>query len=190
MKSKLITIGDEILIGQVVNTNAAYLGDKLFSIGIPVEKTVVIGDDEKILLMEFEDSFKNYDVTLVTGGLGPTHDDITKPAILKFFKDELKTDEKVLRHVENIFKSRNLIMPVVNEDQAKVPKKSKIIWNANGTAPGIWIEEGGKILIAMPGVPFEMKAMMVEEIIPVLEKRFASSEKISSEENFAYNGSR
>jgi nicotinamide-nucleotide amidase len=173
MKSKLISIGDEILIGQIVNTNAAFLGDKLFSIGIPVAKTVVIADEEQALLSEFEDSFQNYDVTIITGGLGPTHDDITKPVLLKFFKDEYVRDEKVLEHVRNIFKSRNMIMPLVNEDQALIPKNSKVIWNANGTAPGIWIEKENKIFIALPGVPYEMKAMLENEILPDLKNRFS-----------------
>lgn len=137
-----------------------------------VEKTIVIGDEENILLSELEDSVKNYDVTIITGGLGPTHDDITKPALVKFFSDELITDEKVLKHVKNIFASRNLPMPFVNEAQALVPKNSKVIWNANGTAPGIWIEKNNKIFIAMPGVPFEMKAMSENEILPELKKKF------------------
>ena len=174
MKSKIISIGDEILIGQIVNTNAAFLGDRLFSIGIPVAKTVVISDEEAELLSEFEDSFKNYDVTIITGGLGPTHDDITKPVVLKFFKDEFVRDEKVLAHVRNIFSSRNVNMPKVNEDQALVPKNSKVIWNANGTAPGIWIEKDKKIFIALPGVPYEMKSMIENEILPELKKRFSS----------------
>lgn len=172
MRSKLISIGDEILIGQIVNTNAAFLGDKLFSIGIPVAKTVVISDEEEALLNELEDSYNNYEVTIITGGLGPTHDDITKPVLLKYFKDELVRDEKVLEHVRNIFRSREMKMPPVNEDQALVPKNSKVIWNANGTAPGILIEKDGKIFIAMPGVPYEMKAMTDNVLIPELRKRF------------------
>ncbi len=174
MKSKLISIGDEILIGQIINTNAAFLGDRLFSIGIPVAKTVVIGDEEEVLLSELEDSFQIYDVTIITGGLGPTHDDITKHVLLKFFKDVYVRDEKVLEHVRNIFKSRNMNMPLVNEDQALVPKNSKVIWNANGTAPGIWIEKENKIFIAMPGVPYEMKAMTENEILPELKKRYSA----------------
>ncbi len=173
MKSKLISIGDEILIGQIVNTNAAFLGDKLFSIGIPVARTVVISDEEEALLQELDDSHKNYDVTIITGGLGLTHDDITKPVLLKYFKDVLVRDEKVLEHVRNIFRSREMKMPPVNEDQALVPKNSKVIWNANGTAPGIWIEKDGKIFIAMPGVPYEMKAMTENILLPELKKRFS-----------------
>ncbi|MEO8447989.1 MAG: CinA family nicotinamide mononucleotide deamidase-related protein, partial [bacterium] len=177
MRSKLITIGDEILIGQIINTNASFIGERLFSIGIPLEKTVVIGDNEKILLSEFKDSFDNYDVTIITGGLGPTHDDITKPALVKFFNDELITDDKVLEYVKKIFSSRNLVMPEVNIGQALIPKNSRVIWNHNGTAPGIWIEKDDKIFIAMPGVPYEMKAMFDNEIIPDLKMKFAEKKK-------------
>jgi len=177
LKAKLITIGDEILIGQIVNTNAAFLGDKLFSIGIPVVKTLVIGDEEQILLDELEDSILNYDVTIITGGLGPTHDDITKPTLIKYFKDELVTDEKVLTHVKNIFASRNNVMPEVNKAQALVPKNSEVIWNQNGTAPGIWIEKNNKIVIALPGVPYEMKAMIENIILSKLLDYFKVSMK-------------
>lgn len=173
----MITVGDEILIGQIVNTNAAFIGEKLFSIGIPLEKTVVIGDEESIMLSEFEDSFSNYDLTIITGGLGPTHDDITKPCLVKFFEDELVTDEKVLSYVKNIFSSRNLNMPKVNEGQALIPRNSKVIWNSNGTAPGILIERENKIFIAMPGVPFEMKSMLEDEVLPLLKKKFSGSIK-------------
>ncbi len=178
MKSKLISIGDEILIGQVINTNAAFIGERLFSIGIPVEKSIVIGDEEKIFLSELQESFENYDVTIITGGLGPTHDDITKQVLVKYFNDKLISDEKVLNHVKNIFKSRNLIMPAVNEDQALVPGMSKVIWNANGTAPGIWIEKESKIFIALPGVPHEMNAMIENEILPELKKRFSKKNSV------------
>lgn len=174
MKSKLISIGDEILIGQIVNTNAAYLGDKLFSVGIPVEKTIVIGDEEQILLDELEDSVSNYDVTIITGGLGPTHDDITKPCLIKFFKDRLVLNDKVLEHVRNIFASRNLDMPKVNEAQALVPEKSEVIWNARGTAPGIWLEKNDKVIIALAGVPYEMKWMIENYVLEKLQNRFAS----------------
>lgn len=172
MNSKILTVGDEILIGQIVNTNAAFLGDVLFSLGLPVEKSVTIGDDEKMLTDELQDSQYNYDVTIITGGLGPTHDDITKPVLLKFFKDKLILDDKVLEHVKEIFSTRNVPMPETNIGQAMVPSKSKVIWNANGTAPGIWMERGGKIFIALPGVPYEMKAMIMDIIAPMLKDRF------------------
>lgn len=173
MKSKIISVGDEILIGQIINTNAAYLGDKLFSAGIPAGKMTVIGDEEKMLLEELEDSVKNYEVTIITGGLGPTHDDITKPVLVKFFRDELIQNEKVLSHVKNIFASRNINMPEVNYGQALVPRKSEVIWNQNGTAPGIWYEADNKIIISLPGVPYEMKAMTEDYVIPKLKEKFS-----------------
>ncbi|MEZ4692368.1 MAG: competence/damage-inducible protein A [Ignavibacteria bacterium] len=172
MKSKIISIGDEILIGQIINTNAAYIGEKLFSAGFPVDRTVVIGDEEQILLDELKDSTENYDITIITGGLGPTHDDITKPTLVKFFNDRLETDNKVLEHVKNIFSSRNITMSEVNIAQALVPSKSKVIWNANGTAPGLMFDLNEKIIIAIPGVPFEMKDLINNEIIPLLKKKF------------------
>lgn len=177
MKSKLISVGDEILIGQIINTNAAYLGDKLFYAGIPVEKTVVIGDEENILLRELDDSVKNYDLTVITGGLGPTHDDITKPVLVKYFNDELIHNEEVFEQVKKIFSSRNISMPDINKNQAMVPRNSDVIRNNNGTAPGIWIERSGKIIISLPGVPFEMKAMMEETVLPKLTVKFGRSDK-------------
>lgn len=173
LSSKIISIGDEILIGQIVNTNAAFISEKLYSIGIPVKIINSIADTEEALLRELDDSIKNFDVTVITGGLGPTHDDITKPILLKYFNDELVSDEKVLDHVKNIFKSRNIAMPDVNYGQAMVPKKSKVIWNRMGTAPGIWIEKENKIVIALPGVPFEMKAMITDSVLPMLTEKFA-----------------
>ncbi len=172
MNSKILTVGDEILIGQIVNTNAAFLGDVLFSIGLPVEKSVTIGDDEKMLLDEFRDSIDNYNLTIITGGLGPTHDDITKPVLLKFFNDELILDDKVLKHVTEIFSTRGVPMPATNVGQAMVPSKSKVIWNENGTAPGIWMERDNKVLIALPGVPYEMKAMINDIVVPMLKEKF------------------
>jgi len=174
MNSKILTVGDEILIGQIVNTNAAFLGDVLFSAGLPVEKSVTIGDNEKMLLDELQDSLYNYDLTIITGGLGPTHDDITKPVLIKFFKDKLILDEKVLEHVKKIFSTRYVKMPETNIGQAMVPSKSKVIWNENGTAPGIWMEKGNKIFVALPGVPYEMKAMINDIVVPMLKEKFLS----------------
>jgi nicotinamide-nucleotide amidase len=172
--SKIISIGDEILIGQIVNTNASFISEKLYSIGIPVGKIIAIGDTEQALLNELDDSYKNYDVTIITGGLGPTHDDITKPILAKYFDDELVSDEKVLNHVKRIFKNRNIEMPEVNYEQALIPKKSDVIWNKNGTAPGIWIEKSEKVFVALPGVPYEMKAMMENSVLPLLKGKFES----------------
>ena len=173
LSSKIISIGDEILIGQIVNTNASFISDKLYSIGIPVKKIITIGDTEEALANELDDSINNFDVTIITGGLGPTHDDITKPVLIKYFNDELITNEKVLEHVKKIFSGRGVSMPKVNYGQALVPKNSKVVWNNNGTAPGIWLEKNNKIFVSLPGVPFEMKAMMTETVLPMLKEKYA-----------------
>lgn len=172
LASKIISIGDEILIGQIVNTNAAFIGEKLYSYGIPVLRIVAIGDEPQALMNELEDSKRNFDVTIITGGLGPTHDDLTKKILVDYFNDELVCDEKVLNHVKSIFKNRNIKMPDANYEQALIPKKSKVIWNENGTAPGIWIDDSDKIFVALPGVPYEMKAMLSGSVLPALKEKF------------------
>jgi len=169
--AKVISIGDELLIGQVINTNSSFICEKLFSINIPVNKIITIGDNENDILWELKDSVQNFDVTIITGGLGPTHDDITKCTLVKFFKDELILNENILEYVKNVFKNRGTEMPEVNKEQALVPKGSMIIWNPNGTAPGICFEQNSKIVISLPGVPFEMKTMMENSVIPLLREK-------------------
>lgn len=170
--SKIISIGDEILIGQIVNSNAAFISEKLYSIGLPVKQIISIGDNEDDLINELVDSVKNYDVTIITGGLGPTHDDITKPVLAKFFNDELILNENVLENVKNIFQSRGFTMPSVNVEQAMIPKSCNIIWNPNGTAPGMSFEKEGRFVISLPGVPFEMMEMINNSVIPMLHEKF------------------
>jgi nicotinamide-nucleotide amidase len=178
MISKLISIGDEILIGQIVNSNASYISERLYRAGIPVNRIVTIGDNENDLIGELRDSLKNYDLTIITGGLGPTHDDITKSILVKFFNDKLIKNFEVLKKIKEIFRIRNIKFPEVNVQQAFVPQKSKIIWNKYGTAPGILYEKFKKVFIALPGVPFEMKEMMDSEVMPLLIKRFSASMNI------------
>jgi nicotinamide-nucleotide amidase len=173
VKAKIISIGDEILIGQINNTNSTYICSRLYSIGIRPEKIITIGDEREVLLAELWDSLENFDITLITGGLGPTHDDITKPILTEFSGDKLIKREDVLEHIKGIFARRNIIMPVSNEEQALVPSKARIIWNKNGTAPGLWFDIKDKIFAAMPGVPYEMKAMIDEDIISNLRARLA-----------------
>ncbi|MFA5010988.1 MAG: competence/damage-inducible protein A [Ignavibacteria bacterium] len=173
INTKVISIGDEILIGQIVNTNSAFINEKLNCLGIKVKKVVTIGDNRQDLLDELQDSVMNdYKINLITGGLGPTHDDITKPILLEFFDDELILDEKVLEKVESIFTKRNVKMPETNIGQAMIPSKSKVIWNEFGTAPGILMEKDDKIFIAMPGVPFEMKAMIENSVLPLIKEKY------------------
>lgn len=173
MKAVILTIGDEVLIGQVVNTNAAYLGKELFAIGIPAVKTVTLPDSEKEILKEFSSAYRNHDVIIVTGGLGPTHDDITKKCVVKFFKAKYVLDEKVLARVKSVFKRRNIQMPPVNIGQALVPDCSIALENKAGTAPGILIDKGRKVFCVMPGVPFEMKYISKTGLFPYLKKKYS-----------------
>ncbi|MGE5402062.1 MAG: competence/damage-inducible protein A [Ignavibacteriales bacterium] len=170
MHAHIITIGDEILIGQTLNTNAAYIGEELTKIQIKVSRTSVVGDEESVIMQEFASAFENNDVVIVTGGLGPTHDDITKSCIVRFFDTELVLDTEVLADVRAIFEKRGRKMAGINETQALVPKNCRVIRNFRGTAPGMWIEKGKKIFISMPGVPHEMKEMMDNDVIPNLFK--------------------
>lgn len=168
MNAKIITIGDEILIGQTLNTNAAFIGEKLIENGIDVNESVVIGDDEDSIINEFRSAFEKNKLIIVTGGLGPTHDDLTLDCIVKFFNTELIESEEVLNDIKNIFEKRGRKLTPSNIEQAKVPKIADIIRNHNGTAPGTWIEKDGKIFISLPGVPFEMREMVTGYIIPRL----------------------
>jgi nicotinamide-nucleotide amidase len=177
MKAVIISIGDEVLIGQVTNTNAAYLGKELFSLGIPAARTVTIADNERDILKEFRNAYSDFDVILVTGGLGPTHDDITKKCVVKFFKAGYRLDEKVLRHVKSIFTRRKISMPVINISQALVPDNSIVLENKAGTAPGILIDKGGKVFCAMPGVPGEMKYISKTALFPYLKKKYSGKLK-------------
>lgn len=178
MNAHIITIGDEILIGQTLNTNAAYIGDKLANIRIAVNKTSVVGDDFDDIMREFKTCWTKNDLLIVTGGLGPTHDDITRNCIVKFFKTELVQNNEVLEDIKKLFQKRGRDARKINEDQALVPKIAKVIRNENGTAPGIWIEKDNKIFIAMPGVPYEMHPMMNSFVIPNLSERFTDLEYV------------
>lgn len=178
MRAVVITIGDEILLGQVLNSNAAYLSTGLYSLGIPVERMVTTPDNEKEILKEFRSSFRNYDVIIVTGGLGPTHDDITKKCISKFFNSELVLDKAVFRHIKELFKRRKIRMPAINIEQAKIPAISKALPNKVGTAPGILIEKNKKIFCALPGVPAEMKYISNNSLFPYLKKKAAGKSQI------------
>ncbi|HEX2963617.1 MAG TPA: competence/damage-inducible protein A [Ignavibacteriales bacterium] len=170
MQAEIITIGDEILIGQTINTNAAYIGEELTKIQIAVSRTVVVGDEESAILGEFKSAFENNDIVIATGGLGPTHDDITKECIVRFFNTELEMNPDVLDDVKSIFERRGRQMAKINETQALVPKIARVIRNTRGTAPGMWIEKDNKVLISLPGVPHEMKEMIDSEVIPGISK--------------------
>lgn len=177
MKAHLITIGDEILIGQTLNSNASYIGEKLTELQVTITKTTVVGDNEEEILSEFKEAFTNNDLVIVTGGLGPTHDDVTRKAIVKFFDTELVMNKDVLGDITHLFEKRGRELTPANKDQAFVPKIAKVLRNSKGTAPGTWIEKDEKIFVSMPGVPYEMKEMMTSYIIPNLKDVLGESEK-------------
>lgn len=187
MKAHIITIGDEILIGQVINSNAAWIGEKLSNIQVDVNSTSVVGDDVKQILQEFQRVFDANDLIIVTGGLGPTHDDVTRKCVVDFFKTELILDENVLSDIKKFFEIRGRVLTKTNEEQALVPKIATAIRNPRGTAPGYWIEKENKIFVVMPGVPFEMKGMMEAFVLPRLEDKI-ENKKIIVRKNLLTTG--
>lgn len=168
MKAYLISIGDELLIGQTINTNVAFIGSLISDINIEIIKSTVIGDDHKSILDEFGLASSKADIIICTGGLGPTNDDITRNAVVQYFKTELVHNDEVIEDIKSMLKRRGREFKKTHEDQAMVPKIADVIRNENGTAPGYWIDENKKIFIVMPGVPYEMKAMMNNYVIPKL----------------------
>ncbi|MEO8233375.1 MAG: competence/damage-inducible protein A [Ignavibacteriota bacterium] len=171
MKAYLISIGDELLIGQTINTNVAFIGNLLSDINMSIIKSTVIGDEIKTILDELELASARADLIICTGGLGPTRDDITRSAFVQYFKTELVYNVEVIQDIKSMLKRRGKELKTTHEDQAMVPKVAEVIRNENGTAPGYWIEKDNKIFVVMPGVPYEMKAMMTNHVIPKLIER-------------------
>jgi nicotinamide-nucleotide amidase len=169
MKAQIISIGDEILIGQIVNSNAAYIAERLNEISIDVIKMSVVADDVEKIKTELDEAFKNVDLVLMTGGLGPTHDDVTLNAIVDYYKSELVFNVKVFEKVTEFLTNRNIVIEEIHKTQALVPKIAEVLPNSSGTAPGMWIEENGKILVAMPGVPREMKSIINDSVYTRLQ---------------------
>lgn len=168
----IITIGDELLIGQVVDTNSTWMAKELNAAGIWLKRRVAVGDTAEDIRKALDEESREADIILITGGLGPTADDITKPVLNDYFGGKLVTDEGALENVKNIFARFNRPMLVSNEKQALVPDVCTVIQNKRGTAPGMWFEKDGKIYVSMPGVPHEMKGMMLDYVIPELSKHF------------------
>jgi nicotinamide-nucleotide amidase len=171
MKAIIINIGDELLIGQVTNFNASWMAEQFNKIGIEVCRINVISDTGKEILNALKDAEKISELIILTGGLGPTNDDITKETLCKYFNTPLVFDKNTFNDIEGFFKHRGWAVSELNRKQAEVPKGCKVIRNTEGTAPGLWLERRNKIFIATPGVPFEMKAMMSDHIIPMLNKK-------------------
>ena len=172
MQVEIITIGDELLIGQVIDTNSAWMGEQLNLIGLRVVQITSISDQREHILKALELAAGRADIILITGGLGPTSDDITKPTLCEYFNSPMVFHQEVLEEVERMFASRGLPVTGVNRKQAEVPAAATVMPNHNGTAPGMWFEKEGRIYVSMPGVPFEMKGIMTDYVLPELTKRF------------------
>ncbi len=174
MRAAIITIGDELLIGQTIDTNSAWIGAEMSSAGFDVYQITSIHDKREDILNALKDALGKTDVVLITGGLGPTSDDITKQTLCEFFNTRLVVDPEVLKMVENMMTRRNFAMNEKNRKQAEVPESCIVLKNATGTAPGMWFEQDGTIFVSMPGVPHEMVHLMTEQVLPRLNKRFTS----------------
>ena len=172
MKAAIVTIGDEILIGQIVDTNSAWIAGQLTLAGFEVEEMQSIGDDATQIKATIDDIFPRVDVILVTGGLGPTKDDITKKTLCDYFGTEMIFNDSVLENIQNLFKSRGTALNELTRNQAYVPKDATVIQNKVGTAPITWFDYHGKVLVSMPGVPYEMRYVMENEIIPRLKTKY------------------
>ncbi|HEX9826636.1 MAG TPA: competence/damage-inducible protein A [Flavobacteriaceae bacterium] len=173
MQAEIITIGDEILIGQVIDTNSAFIAKELNKIGVSVYQITSIQDDKSHILNAIKEAEGHADFIIITGGLGPTKDDITKKTIAEYFEDTLVRNEAVTENIHKLWKQYiNQTPTQVNLDQALVPSKAQVLMNEVGSAPGMWLEKHGKVFISLPGVPFEMKALVTNQLIPKLQKIF------------------
>jgi len=169
---EIITIGDEILIGQIVDTNSAWMGQELNKEGFQIFQITTVPDDENQILEAVDLAFKRADIVLVTGGLGPTKDDITKQTLCKYFQTKLVFNQGVIDTINELFVNRPFVLNELTYGQANVPESATIIQNKRGTAPVTWFDKGEKVLVSMPGVPYEMKWIMSNEILPRLKERF------------------
>jgi len=173
VKVEIITIGDEILIGQIVDTNSAWMATELNKSGFELAQITSVHDDANQIIESLEMALKRADVVIFTGGIGPTKDDITKQTLTKFFKTKLIFDESVIANIERLFSTRpNFVLNELTRLQAMVPENCTVIQNLVGTAPVTWFEKDGKVIVSMPGVPYEMKNVMSTEIIPRLQQHF------------------
>ena len=168
INASIITIGDELLIGQTIDTNSAYISQQLNSIGIWVKKRIAVGDNREDILSSFEEEGRHSKIIIITGGLGPTADDITKPCLCEFFGSKLIMHDQTKEHIIRIFKTSGRVISERNIKQAEVPDNCRVLKNERGTAPGMWFEKDGVIYISLPGVPFEMKEIMEDEVMPSL----------------------
>lgn len=171
ISASILTIGDELLIGQVIDTNSAWIGQQLNSIGVWVQRRVAVGDIWDAIWSAIDQEASVSDIVIITGGLGPTADDITKPLLNDYFGGHFKTDPEALENVKNIFARYNRPMLPVNLKQAEVPDNCQVMQNSRGTAPGMQFEKDGKLFFSMPGVPFEMQGMVTQYVLPAIVKK-------------------
>ena len=173
MKAELISIGDEILIGQIVNTNSIFLAKALNKIGIEIVQITSVSDEKEAIINALDSSYSRAQLVIMTGGLGPTKDDLTKHTLCTYFNDVLEEKKEILLHIEEIFK-KYVTTPINNQNrqQALLPSKARIFKNEHGTASGMWFEKDKQIIISLPGVPFEMKSLMTQEVLPALQRHF------------------
>lgn len=171
----IITIGDELLIGQTIDTNSAWIGQRFNEIGIQIKRRIAISDDESEILAALKEASAYSEIIITTGGLGPTNDDITKETLCKYFDTGLVQDEKTLNHINEYFSKRGRALLQVNIDQALIPETSEVLFNAVGTAPGIKFHDNGVLYFALPGVPFEMKHLIAERVIPIIQNTFEAN---------------
>lgn len=173
MNATIITIGDEILIGQIVDTNAASISRHLNAAGIVVGERCSIGDDRGQITATLDRVLRTAQIVVITGGLGPTKDDITKKTLADYFHSGMHTDAAVSAHVERMLAARGIDFNALNRSQALVPDACTVLFNAYGTAPGMWFERDGRVVVSLPGVPFEMEHLMQDEVMPRLKEHFA-----------------
>lgn len=174
MFAEIITIGDEILIGQIIDTNSAFISKELNKVGVQVYQITSVQDKREHILEALEAAGNHSDLIIVTGGLGPTKDDITKQTFCDFFDDELIEDEAVVKNVLALFEKYQLNLPMkANLLQAMVPSKATVLMNKQGTAPGMWMEKEGKVYVSLPGVPYEMRHLLREEVLPRVTEKFS-----------------
>lgn len=173
MKAEIITIGDEILIGQIVDTNSQWIGTELNRIGVSVYQITSIQDDKQHILNALKEAQERVDIVIITGGLGPTKDDITKKTIAEFFNDDKLIEyPEVIEHIKSLFKIINHPFKEIQKYQAQLPSKATYLENKFGTAPGMWFYENETVFVSLPGVPYEMKGLITNQVLPRIQKQF------------------
>jgi nicotinamide-nucleotide amidase len=169
----LLSVGDEILYGQIHNTNVQFISHLLSAMGIRIHRHITLPDEREAMLYEFKNAEKHYDVTIITGGLGPTADDLTKPLLAEMYNSDMHINEEALQHIQALFEARNRELSELNRQQALLPDACEYLPNRLGTAPGMWFERNGSIVVSLPGVPYEMQTLMEEQVSPRLRNKLS-----------------